>query len=159
MAVFFTRYISRVKEYHKKSRRQILAYCLIQFPCAISPGEFGSVQLADLATPRQFVQFSSDAISTDKLDFLSWHKIVNGGRGSSISHVMEASGCPTKAHRLCSVYSHASNKSSPLFLSCRVACCLRYSAPGFLKLDENFSGHTYLGKSDSFNHGPQTHEG
>ena len=29
-----------------------------------------------------------DAISTDKLDFLSWHKIVNGGRGSSISHVM-----------------------------------------------------------------------
>ena len=36
-----------------------------------------------------------DAISTDKLDFLSWHKIVNGGRGSSISHVMEASGWTT----------------------------------------------------------------
>ena len=28
-------------------------------------------------------------LSTDNSDFLSWHKIVNGGRSSSISHVME----------------------------------------------------------------------
>ena len=34
-------------------------------------------------------------LSTDNPDFLSWHKIVNGGRGSSISHVMEASGWTT----------------------------------------------------------------
>ena len=61
--------------------------------------------------------FSSDAISTDKLDFLSWHKIVNGGRGSSISHVMEASGCPTKARaQAMSTAPHTCNKSFPASL-------------------------------------------
>ena len=127
MAVFFTRYISRVVEYHKKSRRQILAYCLIQFPCAISPGEFGSVQLADLATPRQFVQFRRYLYWQARLFIMAqdrewWSRQLHISRDGSF----RLSNKSTQA-LLCILSCKQQVLSS--FLSYRVACCPSSFAP------------------------------